>query len=337
MNDIWHEAITQHEIAVQADGLIEFFQSSPHPDEARPILCDASYLVGLDLTGPDAHKFLQGQITQDVARLNAGLAFIADHCNSKGRIIATFIAAPIGIHKVRLFVPRNNHQVLLEHFKKYLPFSKATIEIADDQCLFSISGENIEALLDLAGANHPSVPWACNVENNEIIIKTGAHDYLISADTKQSVQRWQQLAPECQRAGARYWRGQQIARGIVWVDYHNREEYTPHQLNHQCADIISFRKGCYTGQEVIARMHYKATLKSHVYLFSLKTDVPVQAGREIYSQGKKAGGVINAEEIAPDRWLLLAEIRIDSIDNPLYLSDEEGKILDRMALPYAIN
>lgn len=342
MTKDWQAFVATQGGVLGSSGHTEYFDKWPYAAPSDNLLIDGSLLATLVLSGPDAQKFLQGQITQDVKLLDQSRGFFTDTCNPKGRIIGSFIVLPDTPEQLRLLVPANNAEHLLAHFKKYLVFSKATLSPSDAFTTLILSGPSAPQQLANLAVNTPEgtgkvVKTAGQGEPDLLAYQSTDGALMLNLPAPRAQTLWLALQNQLVPAGARAWRSLQIHQGIVWVDGNTREHYTPHQLNHQHLEAISFRKGCYTGQEVVARMHYKATLKSHTYLFTLTAAEAPSVFDEVRTDDQKVGEVVCVESTGQHQWALLADVKTAALDQPLHLGDRSTEKLHQDALPYAIN
>ncbi|WP_390594851.1 YgfZ/GcvT domain-containing protein [Simiduia litorea] len=320
---------------MSSDNTVQFFTATPFPSSADLCLTELSGLTAYDLEGPDSYKFLQGQITQDTKLLESQSGFIADHCTPKGRILGTLIALPVRANAVRLIMPRDNAESLIANLKKYLVFSKATLTPVSDSQILLMHGANTTNCLQSLFELTPQERWQVATSANNHLIRLNSRDLLLSLETATATKLLK--AWDASLGGWRHWQQYLIEQGIGWVDKSNSEQFTPHQINHQFIDAISFKKGCYTGQEVVARMHYKATPKSHVYGCKLESELAPELGCTIKSDTSSAGKILWRAQSGKNQWLVLAELKIELAAGRLHLDSEKAEILSRFDLPYAIN
>lgn len=324
MHASWQSIVAPQILQSDAQQSTSWFAHLPFPDPDRAARIALTHLACLQLQGPDTVKFLQGQITQDARQILQRQGFFTDFCNPKGRILASALVVPQADDQALLLLPHDNAEFLRQHLSKYLVFSKVSLTALPE-------------LLALAqhqpGAHLP--PWQTNptADGAQMAISESLGLVLGRADTIG--QHWQ--ATDAQAAGQRFWQLLQLRQGRAWVDAGNRERYTPHQLNHQLIGAINFKKGCYTGQEVVARMHYKATLKNHLYAFSLNSAQAPALHQAVQAPDGPVGELVSCAQQTQERWLVLVDIRLSAREQPLSLADLPGQILQPVQLPYAIN
>lgn len=319
--------------------------SQTHPAQAA-LLPLPEYTV-LQVTGPDAISFLQGQCTCDLAALGPERWLLGAHCNPKGRMHSSFTVAQDSTQTLHLRL----HRSLLDHAQamlaKYAVFSKVEISPLQALSVFAVSGETetlTEIMQQLTGETPAITPGAVihfaggkalvrQPDLLEMWVQATALDSLLSNLESQLYR--------CDtRTGRQRWRLKMISLGRAEVMADSIEKWLPQELNFQYIEGISFKKGCYTGQEVIARLHYRATLKKHMYRAKVKAelelltiDTPV-----VDHSGKKVGQVIMAESVnAAGDCELLALVNDDAQQNQaLFINLASPAVLEWLPLPYAI-
>lgn len=239
-----------------------------------------SHLGVVRLTGPDSAKFLQGQYTSDTNLLSPTASLYGAVCNPKGRIISSFFAlkAPQG-EDLLLVMERDLVETTLTHLQKYAVFFKTQLSDASDEFALYLEYEQRGAEQEETVAN----TLATVAEDSAIVITTTAgnlqrHLRLVSGE--QSLEEVQaDAAPVFELL---------IARPLT--NLADNSNLLPQWLNMQANGGINFRKGCYTGQEIIARMKYKGQSKKQMGLFA--SSAPLNEGSDITNeQGKNIGSV----------------------------------------------
>jgi folate-binding protein YgfZ len=212
-------------------------------------------ILTITVTGPDAFEFLQGQLTNDLKRLETDTEIFAAWCNPKGRVIwfGTIRKTDSGFG---LSVLAETAETIVQRLTVFRFRSRVDFTIVDD-------GVTVEAV-DLIRGGYPSI----GVEQSE--------------------------------------------------------QFTPHMLNLDLLDAISFDKGCYTGQEIVARTHYKGATKRRTLRF--ESEAPVSAGDKVSLDGRDIGEVLNASEND-----LLAVVPVSKADEKLSVKQSK---LSRVSLPY---
>lgn len=288
----------------------------------------------LTLEGPDATKFLQGQVTCDVQKPREMLIHGA-HCSAKGRMIANFDLYQASADSLLIRLPTSSVEALTASLSKYLVFSKAKLAnvTADTPCLGVISEdiETVKKALDLPvgakGSWQKDGVYYHQIDHRRLEIWG-----LTGEQLHQALPEMKELSNE------ELWSLGDIEMAKGWVTQETVEMFIPQHLNLQTPAIngISFDKGCYTGQEIVARMHYKGNLKRHMRLFSASDNAPaLKPGSAVFDEnGKDCGNVVNSASVAGST-LMLAVVADEAINSKLSAGDGE-QMFQHVDLPYAI-
>lgn len=265
----WSEFITK-----QADNSTEVIEAS-----AASYIAVADDVV-VEIAGEDAAKLLQGQITADVDKLTAGEFVLGALCTNKGRVVSTFTL----FRAEKAFycrLPRDNADQLVQTLKKYAVFYKVEISIKEDLGILVIIETSLpEGFPEpLARLNLQEDLIECWIEESQWPVA------LESLSTRGSL-------PESN------WRLKKIALG--WPDIHESttETFLPHALSLDLAEAISFTKGCYTGQEIVARTHYRGKSKKRLIRMQLDGTAPSQGAELESAQGVSIGTVVVSADSA---------------------------------------
>ena len=264
----------------------------------------ASYQL-IDIIGKDCTRFLQGQLTTSLDEPTSNKAFLSAVCNPKGRIVSLFHIFEIE-QGFRLLVPSTNAENTINHLKKYAVFYKVTISVNNSRIFFAISSnEN--------GHQEPNQQQAISLSNTELRIFIESSVNAELDDKQQDDSQWYSYM---------------VQHGIAWIDGTTSEEFLPHDLNLPNQGAVSFTKGCFTGQEVIARMQYKGKLKQHLSLLSVENSDALEAKSTIFQNEKKVGEVVCFAANSPKGCLVLALVK-DKADKSQFfqLSGENPPIL----------
>ncbi|MES2673361.1 MAG: folate-binding protein [Pseudomonadota bacterium] len=292
----------------------------------------------LSVKGPDAAKFLQGQITCDVHELKNSITQIGAQCNVKGRMLLCFRAMQIDNEQIILRMHRNLVATAMSSFGKYIVFSKAKLaDINDDYRCVGIAGDKASQILSNILNINLTIDDGWQLAGKSIVIRLNENRYECWLAASEAELIWQKLAPDCEIAEQSLWTLLDIQAGLGDITPYTVEVFTPQAINLQLVNGINFRKGCYTGQEIVARLHYRGNLKRHMYRFEFAlngNDLPLP-GSELYNHdGKSVGEVVIAAKKTADSGELLASV-IDDQRNELYIPNNPQK-LSLLALPYAI-
>lgn len=292
----------------------------------------------LSLDGVDSSKFLQGQVTCDVRELENHTTRLGAQCNIKGRMLLCFRALQTNPEHILLRMHRDLVATGLSSFGKYSVFFKVKLtDISQQYRCIGIAGAKARQILAEVLQVHLELNDAWQLSGNNLIIRISENRFecwLAAADAENI---WQQLARHCEIAGQNEWTLLNIQAGLGDLTPTTVETFTPQGINFQLVNGINFRKGCYTGQEIVARLHYRGSLKRHMYRFefALHTNALPIAGCDLHnSEGKVVGEVVIAAQKTDSSGELLASV-IDDQRSDIFLAQNPQK-LSPLSLPYAI-
>jgi tRNA-modifying protein YgfZ len=292
----------------------------------------------LSVNGPDAAKFLQGQITCDIYELKNSITRIGAQCNIKGRMLLCFRAMQINNEQIILRMHRDLIATAMSSFGKYIVFSKAKLaDMNEDYRCVGIAGHKASQILRNILNINLNIDDGWQLVGKSIVIRLNENRYECWLAASEAELIWQKLALDCEIAEQSFWTLLDIQAGLGDITPNTVEIFTPQAINLQLVNGINFRKGCYTGQEIVARLHYRGNLKRHMYRFEFAVngnDIPLPGSELLNHQGKAVGEVVLAATKTTASGELLASV-IDDQRIELYIPNNPQK-LSLLSLPYAI-
>ena len=268
----------------------------PHAEfeaaRSEAILTPVTQFGLLRFHGSDAKTFLQGQLTCDLERVNPEQAQFGGYCTPKGRLLATFVllSTPQGY---LMHLPGDIAPEIANRLRKFVMRSRVTIEPESSMAMLGVAGPNATALLhqQLAASLPPGELMVAGAKNALALRLPGDH-FLIMAAAKEMPAVWQALAQQATPAGAHSWDWVQIRAGIPWITAATQDRFLPQMVGLDAIGGVSFDKGCYPGQEIVARSRYLGEVKRKLRLGRARG--PVHAAQTLFSGGQPAGTVLNA-------------------------------------------
>jgi len=325
------------------DGTVKGFAEAG--EEARAategdVVCDLSHYALLSTSGEDTVTFLQGQTTNDLRHLSESSSQLNSICTPKGRMMAVFRIVPRG-EAFLLRVPQGLAETLAGHLRKFVLMSKVTIEDASDRLVaIGVSGPGMaERLKAAAGAVPGQVDEVVQSDGLTMVQVPGIHPrYEVYGETDAMQALWSRLEGVTP-VGADAWGLLDIRAGVPNLYPETTEAFVPQMANLHLVNGVSFRKGCYTGQEIVARMQYLGQLKRRMYPAHVETDSAPQPGEALFApdsqSGQGAGKVVDARPAPEGGYDLLAVVEIKSAEaGALRLRDTDGPALELRELPY---
>lgn len=243
------------------------------------------------VAGSDAGEFLQGQLTQDMERLAQSGSLPAAWCNPKGRVI-TLIRLLMIDGGYGLAVPASMADSVCERLTVYRLRADVSLDVADSDwaCFVVIADEDLDQLEKL-GLRPEQEMNACRIAHGLITINVGIEEACVEL---------MGFTPDLEKSGisnsapADSLRAAKIRAGIPDITQLNSEKFTPHMLNLDKLGAISFDKGCYTGQEVVARTENLGSSKRR--LMRYRSDATLASGDKLSDGDRDVGEVINVIE-----------------------------------------
>ncbi|WP_447649363.1 CAF17-like 4Fe-4S cluster assembly/insertion protein YgfZ [Pseudomonas abietaniphila] len=299
--------------------------------------CPLSHEGVLAVRGVDASKFLQGQLTCNLDYLSEAKATLGARCTQKGRMQSSFRTLLEG-DGVLLAMASELIEAQLLDLKKYAVFSKS--KLTDESASWVRFGlSHGDAALASLGLELPQDTDSVVRANDLIAIRVSPAraELWVRAELADDIRNL--LAAQLPEGSLNDWLLGQIRAGIGQVFGQTREEFIPQMINLQAVGGVSFKKGCYTGQEIVARMQYLGKLKRRLYRLTLAdNDVP-EPGIELFSpvHASSAGNVVLAARTGSGVELL-AVLQADAVENGnIRLGNPEGQALLLSELPYTLD
>lgn len=289
----------------------------------------------ITIDGADTDKFLQGQITCDLKSVSADTSTLGARCNPKGRMQSSFRLWRTD-QGVMLSLDRELIEAQLADLAKYAVFYKCQLSNQSQSWVgFGIWGEAAEAALQSCGLTLPANGAVLRSDNVFAIgLPGGACALWAPAERAEAL--LDQLCQHASPVALNQWLLQQIQSGVGQVTGPTRESFIPQMLNLQQLGGVSFRKGCYTGQEIVARMQYLGKLKRRMYRLLMAGDALPQPGTEIVDRdtGKSVGEVVIAAR-GSKAVEILAVLQKDAAQlASLSAGTSDGPLISLADLPY---
>ncbi|MDQ6639357.1 MAG: folate-binding protein [Pseudomonadota bacterium] len=282
--------------------------------------------------GADAATFLQGQLTNDVANLASGSARLAGFCSAKGRLQASFIVWRVAADEFLLSCPTSVLAPTLKRLSMFVLRAKCKLSDASDEvALLGVVGPAAAAILGDATV------WQLRPLGAASVIRVADGAGLRRAFVAAPIGGEADVAAAPAMTLAN-WHWLEVESGIVTVEAATVDRFVPQMVNFELVGGVDFQKGCYPGQEVVARSQYRGTTKRRTFLFDC--DAVPTAGADVYAAGaasEPAGTVANAAP-HPEHpgGSALVEVRLAALSADLRLGALDGPRLRQRALPYPV-
>lgn len=340
MNAAWQDFLQHVGSSVDAHG-DTVFPGDPADltalEQATAIVPLAGWGV-LAADGPESAKFLQGQLTCNVSEVDDGRSVAGAFCTPKGRTLASFQLARRNAESYWLRMRADNIEATATALAKYAVFSKTKLAPAADLIGLGLHGPRAAALVAALAGERPAAKHGVVQTADGLVIQrddTGLR-FECWLNAAAAAALWERARAECTPAGSRYWRWLNVRAGEAEITAATRDAFIPQMLNLQLVGAISFNKGCYTGQEIVARAHYRGQVKRHLYRAEVDATAPA-IGAELHHKGGRAiGSVVEAVAVNAERCELLVVLGGEAWEGGEICLGAEGPALRPLGLPYAI-
>jgi folate-binding protein YgfZ len=268
--DQWGDYIPQSETQNTNNTVKDNTVENSTVEDSGGQTCWLNQFSALKISGPDAERFLQGQLTCDMTNMTTSTVHYGACCSAKGRIVANFNISFDG-DSYWLILPSNSANVLEKYLQKYKVFFKASIENCEQSHLI------------LGQWNTAEAGTALHNQNKHQLTATDHRSFIIVSDNSPQ---------EYHLCSTLKWRQADIQDGICYVEGDQTEQWIPQHINWHLLGGISFSKGCYTGQEIIARLQYLGKAKKALYYYKGAVNSPLTpeqlSAKQLFNENGKA-------------------------------------------------
>lgn len=317
------------------DNIVQNFGDPQH--EAKPaltdnIIVDLSNFAVMKIAGTDAATFLNSQFTSDMTQLSNGKVQLSAWCNPKGQVIANFIIVNPD-DNYYLLLPQEMKDSIIRRLKMYVLRAEVTIEDCYDsmQCM-GLKITDIEQMEDITIADSLTESTHAIRQNDLVLfsLPVNRKRKIIFGPMDALRNVWLQLSKKCTHTGSQYWQLYDVLDGLPWIQAETTETYLPQLLNLDHLQGLSFDKGCFPGQEVIARLHYRGKYKQRLFIANINTESVIKPGTKIYTESgnQNIGTIINSVNHPIEVQYALAILNVEhAFSKQLHLGDTNGPLL----------
>lgn len=300
--------------------------------DSEVLLMDLSARGLIRVSGPDARKFLQSQLTNDINLVDAEHGQLSAYCNPKGRMFGIFRIFYGGENTCYLDVENGLPENLLKRLKMFVMRAMVVLEDASqDMRSIGVSGDTAKRILVELNIEPPQEDYAQAAALDGMIMKIpgteSRYQLLLPTDSMQML--WNKLAERARIGDHHDWRGLDIANQLPVVHLETQERFTPQMLNLDQLGGVSFNKGCYPGQEVVARTHFLGKAKQAMTPGRVKGNSTIAPGKPVYAESdprQAAGYIVDAIEHEGDM-MLLTTIKESAAERPVHLGSPDGPLI----------
>ena len=340
MTDSWKTFLQSQGAAIEADSVLHYGDPAAERAAAMDgtIVADLSQLGVIALRGEDTTAFLQGQLSNDVRALHADSAQWSGYCNPKGRLLGNFLVWRQG-EDYCLQLSGDILAGVLKRLSMFILRAKVRARDASDENVrLVVAGRQALAAVTAAMGAVPEAAMHSVAGEAGQVIRLGDDKFVLSIAPGRAAAVWQALRQSATPVGAPVWDWLRLNAGIPMIVAATQELFVPQMVNLEVIGGVSFQKGCYPGQEIVARSQYLGKLKRRMFLAHV--DAEAAPGDPLYSAdmvGQATGTVVNAAPAPDGGFDVLAVAQVESANTQtLHLKAADGAALTLKPLPYAL-
>ncbi|MEM8593588.1 MAG: hypothetical protein AAGF06_02055 [Pseudomonadota bacterium] len=324
----WHQTLIDHGASLDDTQSFIFPESAGYVsvDDSRSSCFYLSHLRCIEITGGDAHDFLQGQLSCDMNTISDTHSGIGSHNNLKGRMISSFRILKIS-EAYHLIIDQSIADECVAQLNKYAVFSDVQIKINPDMIFLGVQSTTIDKALHNKSSSNGAVSATSTAHSIRVSHSTARNMFALNVIHAQG--KWTQLLASCTPTNNVVWKALDIHDGLSWITHATQDMFLPQSLNYHLIDGLSFTKGCYIGQEVIVRTQHRGKIKRILSRFvidsaSLTSPSAITPGHALHHGGKTIGVITSTAQIGK-RHYVLAVVHIDYAEFTDGLCDEHDQ------------
>lgn len=290
-----------------------------------------THLGVIKIEGEDAAKFIHGQLTQDFSLLDLHTARLAAFCTAKGRMQASFIGFKRSDTEILLVCSMDILPATLKRLSMFVMRAKAKLsDVSAEYSLFGLIGNAIQLIAD-----KPNSTWAKSESDSNILVNLYPADGI---PRQLCVAPVGTPAPQGQPLSADLWLWSEVRSGVATISAPVVEVFVPQMLNYESIGGVNFKKGCYPGQEIVARSQFRGTLKRRAFV--VHADASMAAGDEVFAADDSTQPVATVVQAAPapqGGFDAIVSVQLAAMQSgPLHLGTSEGPVIQIAPLPYTL-
>jgi tRNA-modifying protein YgfZ len=305
----------------------------------KNIVAELSQFALIRFSGEEAQKFLHGQLSNSVEKLGAGQAQYTSYNSPKGRMMASMLLWRDG-DDYMMMLPAALRESIQKRLSMFVMRAKVKVTDASAEfVILGIAGKTSAQIIAETTGLKVTGAMQSNANETGCAIQLDADRLLLFIKQPADVVL-AKITQHFDKADANGWTLLDIRAGIAWITPATQEQFVAQMTNFELIGGVDFKKGCYPGQEIVARTQYLGKLKRRMYRVQVETIDKLQAGDELFStdfEGQASGMIVNAAPSPAGGFEALAVIQIDSAaTQTLHAKSIDGPTLKMLSLPYAI-
>ena len=309
-------------------------------DSGKPSVMVLDHLTCYQVDGEDAAAFMQGQFSNDINNVTASTGQLTSYSTPKGRMLAIFYICQRD-DTYLLVVSKDIAPTVMKRLQMYVMRSKVTIKQSDNSLLLGICNDEAATVLNSLKLETPKKDYQTSFNDSLLCMKIPSVStrYLIIGNESLSEQINQLSPSKTDVFTNSYWQWQDIMAGVPNITAAIQEAFVPQMANMELIDGVSFSKGCYPGQEIVARLHYLGNASRRMFRVEIEDDKEICIGDEIYSDGSEqsVGKFLSAIKQSENNYTGLAVLRVEAVNKgQLVTGSPAGKSVKVKPLPYEV-
>lgn len=344
MNPAWQTFLRDRHAVIENDSVVHFGNITTELQETptTTVMADLSHHRIIRFSGEDAKTFLQNQVSCDIREINPNQAQYGSYCTPKGRILATFL---LWQHHDDLLMqlPAGLSAAIQKRLTMYVLRAKVRLtDASNDLIRIGIAGPDAALLIkDVTGLPcHFDHPLHVTHDGVQSALYLSPQRIELITSVENAAVLWQHLDQHAKPVGADCWNWLNIESGIPVILPETQEMFLPQMVNLDAIGGVSFNKGCYPGQEIVARTQYLGKLKRRMFLAHIDSTQTIKAGDALYSSDmddQSSGNIVNATPSPQGGFDALAVIQQSSVDAiEIHWQSLQGPTLEIKSLPYSL-
>jgi tRNA-modifying protein YgfZ len=337
----WQNFLIERGARIDAGAVGDFGDAAAELRAARDggVISPLTHLGLMACEGEDAQAFLHGQLSNDVKALAPGRSEYAAYCSAKGRMLANFLLWREE-QAYLLQLSLSLQPAIQKRLGMYVMRSKVKLtDASQSKLILGLSGSAARGALQTLFAVVPEeAHQVVHDPANGTLIALPGNRFQLVAETESAKRLWRALVDTLVPVGTPCWEWLEIRNGIPLLTPATQEQFVPQMANMELIGAVNFQKGCYPGQEIVARTQYLGQTKRRMVLAHVAGPLPPKPGDALYGNAldvQAIGMVVNAQSAPDGGYDLLAVMQTANIsDGPVHINSADGPALSIQPLPY---
>ena len=339
----WQQTLEAHGANIINGHVADFGNAESERQLAAngPIVADLSHLNLIQFVGEDAQTFLQGQLSNDVRQLDGANTQLTSFNSPKGRMLANGLLWQNAPSSYIFQLPDSLREAIQKRLTMFVMRSKVQVsDVSDTWVKLGVGGKDAQDALTQVLKTLPTTEHGLVHFDGGSVMRLPGGSFELLLAPEQAPAIWDKLIPHAKPVGSVHWDALLIHAGIPTILPATQEQFVAQMLNYELIGGVNFKKGCYPGQEIVARTQYLGKPKRRLYRAHIGGGEAPQAGDELYSADipdQATGMIVNAAPASAGGFDVLAVLKISSAESQaVHFKSIQGPKLELQSLPYAV-